>query len=352
MKRKGIVLVLSLVGIFAAALSGCGKSDTGEKLYIYNWTEYVPQEVYDAFKEQTGIEVIESTFSSNEEMLAKLTAGGGDQYDLVVASNYVVKAMAEQELIQPIKKEHLKNIGNISASVMNQEYDPDNVYSVPFQSTITVLAVNTEKCRELGVEIKKFDDLLNPALENNIVVVDDVREIVGIALKAQGQDSNSTEEDVIKGTLPWLLQLQPNIKAYDSDSPKTLLAANEVAAGIVYNTDAGMAIQQNPDIDVVFTEEPCAISVDNFVLMANAKNVENAEKFIDFVHQPEIYKMILDEFPSVCINDAALEILDSEYLDNPGSNVEASEIARATLIGDVGDAVAWYDEVFTKMKTN
>lgn len=351
MKRRSSVLLMAAV-LFAALFSGCGKKESGEKLYVYNWTEYIPQDVYDAFEEETGIKVIESTFSSNEEMLAKLTAGGSDQYDLVMASCYVVEAMAEQDLIQPIHKENLENLGNISPSALNQDFDPDNQYTIPFMSTITVISVNKEKCKELGVEIKTFDDLLNPALENNIVAVDDVREIVGIALKAQGQDSNSRDQAVIEAALPWLLKLQPNIKAYDSDSPKTLLAANDVAVGIVYNTDAGMAIKENPDIDVVFTEEPCQISMDNFVMTANAQNVENAEKFIDFIHRPEIYKMILDEFPSVCLNDGALELLDEEYLNNPGSNVEASEIERADMIGEVGDAVVWYDEVFTKMKTN
>lgn len=125
-----------------------------------------------------------------------------------------------------------------------------------------------------------------------------------------------------------------------------------MAVGVVYNIDAGQAIMENSSIDVAFTEEPCELSVDNFVITAEAKNVENAEKFMDFIHQPEVYKMILDEFPGVCLNQAALDILDSSYLDNPGSNVEQSEIARANLIGEVGDAVAWYDEVFTKMKTN
>ena len=83
-----------------------------------------------------------------------------------------------------------------------------------------------------------------------------------------------------------------------------------------------------------------------------AQNVENAMKFIDFVHRPDIYKMILDVFPGVCVNDAALEIMDERYLENPGSNVDQSEIARANLIEEVGDAVTYYDDVFTKMKTN
>ena len=92
MKRRGVSLFLVLI-LCMVSLSGCKKNDSGEKLYVYNWTEYIPQEVYDAFEEQTGIHVVESTFSSNEEMLAKLTAGGTGQYDLVIASNYVVKAM-------------------------------------------------------------------------------------------------------------------------------------------------------------------------------------------------------------------------------------------------------------------
>ena len=351
MKKKFFSLLLAAV-LSLTALSGCGKSESGEKLYLYNWTEYIPQEVYDAFEDETGIKVVESTFSSNEEMLAKLTAGGTDQYDMVIASNYVIEAMLEQGMLQELDKENITNLENMSDTVMGLEYDPENRYSIPYMATITVIAVNTRKCGELGVEIHKFDDLLNPALENNIVVVDDVREIVGIALKAQGQDSNSCDQTVIEGTLPWLEQLKPNIKAYDSDSPKTLLAANDVAVGIVYNIDAGQAIMENEEIDVVFTEEPCEISIDNFVITANAKNKENAEKFIDFVLRPDIYKMILDEFPGVCINDAALDVLDETYFNNPGSNVAPEEIRRANLVGEVGEAVTWYDEVFTKMKTN
>ena len=126
MKKKGIVLAL-VAAFCMAALTGCGGgSDSGEKLYLYNWTEYIPQEVYDAFEEETGIEVIESTFSSNEEMLAKLTAGGTGQYDMVVASNYVIKAMEEQGLIQELDKTQLENLGNISDAALGMNFDPEN----------------------------------------------------------------------------------------------------------------------------------------------------------------------------------------------------------------------------------
>jgi len=351
MKRK-LFAVLMIVIMCASIVTGCGPSDSKNKLYLYNWTEYIPQSVFEAFEKETGIKVVESTFSSNEELLAKLTAGGTSQYDMAIASNYIIKSMISQNLIQKIDKSKITNIGNLSKEVMGLPFDKNNDYTIPYMSTMTLIAVNKKKCKELGVEIKSFNDLLNPALKNNIVVVDDAREIIGVALKAQGQDANSKDQAVIKGTLPWLKKLIPNIKSYDSDSPKTALISNEVAVGIVYNLDAGVAIKENKDIDVVFTQEPCALSIDNFVITSGAKNKENAERFIDFIMRADIYKMILDTYPGVCINDAAKALLDDDYLKNAGSNVDPAQIAKATLIDDVGDAVETYDEVFTQMKTN
>ncbi|MBP1736802.1 MAG: extracellular solute-binding protein, family 1 [Oscillospiraceae bacterium] len=352
--KKNISFLLAGVLLVTTLLSGCGGSSSGEGdkvLNIYNWTEYIPQEVYDQFEEETGIRVVESTFSSNEEMLAKLEAGGTDQYDLVVASNYVIDVMKEKNMIQTIDKDKIENITNISPSSMGMDYDPDNEYSIPFMATLTVIAINQEKCDELGVTINSFNDLLNPALENNIVVVDDSRELAAVALKATGQDPNSTDEATIEGALDWLNQLKTNIKAYDSDSPKTLLASNEVAVGLVYNMDAGQAIKENDQIKVVYTTEACEKSIDNFVITANSKNKEYAEEFINFVHRADVYKMILDEFPGVCLNDAAKELMDSSYLDNEGSNVDTAELDRANLIADVGEAATYYDDIFTKMKT-
>lgn len=351
--KKTLAVILSGIILLAMVLSGCGGGAQNEKkeLYLYNWTEYIPQEVYDLFEEETGIRVIESTFSSNEEMLAKLEAGGTDQYDMVVASSYVLNLMREKNMIQKIDKSKIENFNNVSPAVLDTSTDPGNEYSIPYMATMTVIAINNEKMNELGVTITSLNDLLNPALENNLVVLDDSRELVGAALKATGQDADTRDQATIEGTIDWLRQLKKNVKAFDSDSAKTLLATNEVAAGLVYNIDAGQAISQNDQISVVYTTEPCEAAVDNFVITSTSKNKENAEAFINFVHRPDIYKMILDEFPGVCLNDAAKELLDSAYLDNEGSNVDPDQLARAHFTQDIGDAAAYYDDVFTKMKS-
>ena len=347
-----MVTVLIVFSMGVGLLAGCGSSaaDKENTLYIYNWSEYIPQEVYEMFEEETGIHVVESTFSSNEEMLAKLVAGGTGDYDLIVASNYVIPAMIEQGLIQEFDGASLKNFGNLSASSVGMEFDPENQYSVPYMATITLLAVNKAKCQELNVEINGLDDLLNPALENNLVVPDDCREVVDAALKAIGEDPDSTDEATVEKASDWLSQLAPNVKLYDSDTPYTALATNEVAAGLVYNMDAAKAMQMNEDIEIVDLAEGNEIAYDNFVLASGSTKKDMAKQFIDFILRPDVYKICLEEYPCVCLNDKTLEMMDDEFLSNPASNVSAEVLSRAHVTGDVGEAATYYDNVFSKMK--
>lgn len=352
MKRiLSLILIITLsVTTAATALVGCSSSNSGDTLYIYNWSEYIPQEVYDLFEEETGIKVVENTFSSAEEMLSKLVAGGSSQYDIIVASNYVLNAMLDQGLIQEINVENLENFENLRDEFVGLEFDPDNTYTVPYMSTITLIAYNKSMLDELGVEITCFDDLLNPALENNMVVVDDCREIVDIALKAQGEDPDTQDKETIYNTLPWLTQLAANIKVYDSDTAFSPLAWNETAVGIVYNIDAVLAMWENDDIEIAYMDEKAEISYDNFVISSECSNVEAAEQFIDFILRPDIYKICLDEFPGICLNEAALELMDEDFLDNPAANVDMETVQNAHMIQDVGDAAEYYDDVFAQMK--
>ena len=347
-----MVTVLIVFGMGVGLLAGCGSTATSKEntLYIYNWSEYIPQEVYDRFEEETGIHVVESTFSSNEEMLAKLVAGGTGEYDLIVASNYVIPAMVEQKLIKKMNTSSLKNMGNLKESCLGMDFDPDNSYSIPYMATITLLAVNEAKCKELGVEINDVDDLLNPALSNNIVLTDDCREVVDMALKAIGEDPDSRDEATVEKATDWLLSLAPNVKLYDSDTPYTALGTNEVAAGMVYNMDAAKAMDMNEDIKIVDISTGNELAYDNFVLTAGSEKEELALKFIDFILQDDVYKTCYEEYPCVCLNKATEQLLGDDYLNNEAMNVSEEVMSKAHVTGDVGEAAAYYDTVFAKMK--
>lgn len=350
LQKMVTVLIVASMGV--GLLAGCGSSaaDKENTLYIYNWSEYIPQEVYDMFEEETGIHVQEATFSSNEEMLAKLVAGGTGEYDIIVASNYVIPAMIEQGLIQELDVSAMENFGNLKSEVVGMSFDPENKYSVPYMATITLVAINKQKCAQLGVEIDSLNDLLNPALENNIVIPDDSREVVNVALKALGLDPDTRDEAVINQASDWLKKLAANVKLYDSDTPYVALATNEVAAGLVYNMDAAKAMALNENIEIVDVTEGNEIAYDNFVITADSTKKDKAQMFIDFIMRPEIYKICLEEYPCVSMNQAVMELMGEEFLNNPASNVSAEVLKKAHTIGDVGEAAAYYDEVFSKMK--
>ena len=348
--KKGIAIALSVMMI-TGVMTGCGgNKESGETLHVYNWSEYIPQEVYDKFEKETGIKVVETTFSSNEEMLAKLTAGGSDQYDLVIASNYVIPAMQEQGLIKQINKENIPNFSNLYDLYKGMDFDKENQWSIPYMATMTVIAVNKPKCEEMGIDIKSLNDLTDEKLSQNLVAVDDCRELVGIALKAAGKDPDTKDAAEIQSVEPWLAKLGKNIKIYDSDTAFSSLATNDVAAGIVYNMDAALAIDENPDIDIIYTTEPCELSVDNFVMTANTKNEAAAEKFINFIHEPENYAECLKAYPALAMNEKGFELMDEEYKKNAGANPDKSEVERAHLIGDVGEAASDYDAVYSSTK--
>jgi len=344
-----ILLVAIMTFCLFAVFSGCKKEGENGSLYIYNWSEYIPPEIYDLFEEETGIKVHESLYDSNEEMLSRLQASGTGQFDILVPSTYIVSVLVEEGFIQPINKDNIENMKNLDPNIVTEGY---NEYVVPYMGTFTIIAYNEDMVADLGIDgFTTLNDLLDPRLEGNLVVLDDARELIDAALKANGLEPDCTDEETIESIVPWLKDLAKNVVAYDSQSPKTLLATNQVAVGLVYNIDAGQAIQENDRIRVAYVAEPGEMNIDNFAITSTAKNVENAELFISFIHRPDIYKMILDEFPGVCVNDAALAILDDFYLENAGSNIDKSEIARAHYPKDVGEAAAYYDSAFEEMKS-
>ena len=355
---KRFVSYIILFATAALLFAGCSSAGTAQgtaagdgldkELNLFIWSEYIPQSVLDGFKEKYGAEVKTATYASNEEMLAKIMAGGASQYDVLVPSNYVIQAMVQQKLIQPFDKSNIPNIANIDPSYLDRDYDKGNQYSVPYMVSFTLLAVNTKTC---PVDINSYNDLLNPALKQSIVVVDDSRELIGIALQALGYSFNDTDAEKLAKAKEWLTKLTPNIKAYDSDSPKTKMISGETSVGYIWNGEAALATAENPDIQVKWPKEGANMAIDNLVVTAGSKHKKTAEAFINYILDPQTSKRITDEYPYTNPNKEAVKLLSKEYLDNPASNVPSEEAARASLTGDVGDAVEQFDKIWSEIKT-
>ncbi|MFS0863998.1 ABC transporter substrate-binding protein [Fredinandcohnia sp. 179-A 10B2 NHS] len=347
-RRFGFV-ALTLMLLLSMVLAACGGDEAGGKsdekvLNVFNWSEYLPESVIKQFEEETGIKVNYDTYSSNEEMLAKLQAGNTG-YDITVASTYFIEIMRKQDMLAEINKDNIPNLKNIGESFLGTDADPEDKYSVPYMWGKAVIAYNEDLVEK---EITGYADLFGSEFENNLVVLDDVRVIIGNMLALLGYSQNSTDEAELEEAKEKLLELKPNIKAYDSDSPKTLLVSGEVKAGIVWGAEATLAARENPAIKTVFPKEGMNLWQDNFVIPKDAPHKENAEKFIDFILRPEISKEISMEYPYGNPNVEAMKLLPDDVRES--LEVPEEELAKGEYNIDVGEATQIYDRIWSEIK--
>lgn len=331
MKKNLIIIVLLLL------ITGC-KSNNNYKgeVNVLNWSSYIPDSVISDFEKEYKIKVNYGTYSSNEELLAKVTSSKEGTYDVIFPSDYMVELMIERGIIQKIDKSKISNYKNINPIFLNQVYDPNNKYSLPFLSTIVVIAYNRKNVSD---DIKGYNDLLNKKYKNNIVVLDDQRIIIGLALMSLGYDMNETDSNKLKEAENWLLNLKGNTKAYDSDSPKTFFITDEVDLGIMWSAEAILAKEKNDNIEIVYPKEGHAISMDNYTILNGAKNKDNAYLFINYLMRNDVSQKIVDEYPYISPNKNISNSIAYNDIFNNGYYVK-----------NIGDSIKSYDKLWANIK--
>lgn len=320
--KKILIVLLSLI-----LITGCTNNNKYKgELNVLNWSAYIPDSVIRDFEKEYNIKVNYGTYSSNEELLAKVTSSKEGTYDLVFPSDYMVELMKQKNIIKKINKDKIKNKDNINKYFLNQEYDPSNEYSLPFLSTIVVIAYNQNN---INTKITGYNDLLNKYYKNNIVMLDDQRIVIGMALMSLGYDMNDTNPNHLQEAKEWLLKLKKNIKAYDSDSPKTFFITDEVDIGVMWSAEAIIAKKENPDIQIVYPKEGHAISTDNYTILKGSKNEDNAYIFINYLLRNDVSKKIVDEYPYNSPNKNIKNEINlnqifrnGHYVENIGSNIK------------------------------
>ena len=350
MKKKMLSLIV-ITAMLVTMLAGCGsKSSEGKngELNIFIWTEYVPDSVIEKFEKETGIKVNVSTYSSNEDMLAKVKSESEGTYDIVQPSDYMVEQMASQGMLEELKTDELKNLSNIGESYLNPSYDPGNKYSVPYQGGVAGIAVNTSKVKK---DITSYDDLFDSSLKNSIVALDDYRAVIGMTARSMGYSMNETDLAILSKIQDKLLTLKNNVKLYDSDSPKSALISGDCTVGYVWSAEIALAMEENPDIKVVYPTEGAYLFMDNWAIPKGAKNYDSAVKFIDFMLDAENAQMVLEEFPYLSPNTKAVEAMGEDYSKNEAKNPPAEVIKKGEYVKNLdADTLKIYDEMWTKLK--
>lgn len=313
---KKSILLASIAAVGAVALSGCGssKSENGEVI-VYNWGEYIDPEVLELFEEETGIKVVYDEFETNETMYPKIEAGAS-QYDLVCPSDYMIDKMIQNGLLAELNFDNIPNakqyIGN-EYYEQSREFDPENKYSIPYcWGTVGILYNKTM----VSEPITSWDVLWDSQYENNILMQDSVRDAFMVALKRNGNSMNSTDDAELTAAKDSLIEQKPLVQAYVIDQVRDKMIGNEAAIGVIYSGEAIYTQRENPDLVYIIPEEGTNLWIDSWVMLKNAPNKENAEKFLDFLCRPEIALKNFEYITYSTPNTGAREMIEDEAIKN------------------------------------
>lgn len=347
-----LVLIGSLTGCTGFLLGNTAANvnstiaDNNNTLNVFNWSEYLPDSVIKEFEDQYHIKVNYITYSSNEEMLARIMAGN-EIYDIAVASDYMVDVMRKQKLMEELNLNNIPNLKNIGNDFKNMPFDPGNKYSVPYMWGNGVIAVNTKM---IPGTITSYSDLWDSKFKNSLVVLDDERAIIGIALKKLGYSINETDPAKLEQARLELLKLLPNIKKFDSDSPSSALIKGEAAAGYMWGAEAFLAEKENKDIKTFFPKEGMYLWQDNFVIPKGAEHKENAEKFINFLLDPKVSAEITKEYPYANPNISAHQYIDKSILNSTTVYPTDYDMKIGEHLKDMEDTTKLYDKIWMEVK--
>lgn len=358
--------------VVSALLAGCGGSNgtsstsgnsSGSKgageVYVYNWGEYIDEEVITMFEEETGIHVVYDMFDTNEEMYPIIEAGART-YDAVCPSDYMIQKMIENNLLAELNFDNIPNYSEIDSEYIERSkaFDPDNKYSVPYTWGTVGILYNTSMVAPEDVPTK-WMDLWDEKFNGEILMQDSVRDAFMVALKALGYSMNTSSETELAEARDLLIAQKPLVQAYVIDQVRDKMIGGEAAIGVIYSGEM-LYIQEEVEnlnldysLEYVIPEEGTNVWIDSWVIPANAPNKENAEKWINFLCRPDIAKMNFEYITYSTPNKGAFDLLDEDLQNNTAVFPDIDSLQNCEVFEYPGDDVdTIYNDMWKTVKSN
>lgn len=277
-----IVLAIIIILLLKHKLNS-HETSSDKVVNVYNWGEYIDPELIEEFEQESGYKVEYELFDSNEAMYTKIKSNAGD-YDVVVPSEYMVEKMKREDLLIPLDKSIVTNFKNVDDTYLNPGFDQGNVYSAPYFWGTVGIVFNTSMT---DLEFNSWDDLWDPSLANNVLLVDGAREIMGMALNSLGYSLNTSDKIELGLAAQKLESLKPNVKGIIGDEVLVLMPKGEAAAAVTWSGSAQDMMSENADLDYSVPDEGSNIWVDSMVIPKTCNNPTGANEFINFMLRPE-----------------------------------------------------------------
>ncbi len=331
----------------AVALAGCRRRSAAGEVTIYCWSDYIAPDTVAGFERETRLRVGYETFESEEEMLAKILAGGS-AWDVVFPGNSFVGPMARRGLLAAIDRQRLSNLDNLEARFLDPPWDPGIRHSVPYMWGISGIVYNR---KAVGRELTAWADLWDPALQGKITMLDDPNEVLGACLKKLGYSLNSIDERQLQAARAEAVRQKPVLRAYINAEVKPQLIAGDVWAAQLWSGDAYQAIVENRDLKYCFPAEGFALFADSAVILAQSRHANAAYRWIDYLLRPEVSAAIARATMFSTPNAGARRLLDPSLRDNPDLYPPPERLRNAEWFAEIpSQGQLLRDRIWTEIK--
>lgn len=291
-KYTAVLVALMLLGL-SLLTAGCDmltrdEDEGADVLYVYSWGDYLDPDVIEQFEEETGIHVVLDEYDTNESMYPRV-AEGAENYDVICPSDYMIQKLIQNDLLQPLDFDQLPNakayIGQDFVK-QSQAFDPENRYTVPYCWGLVGIMYNTKLVDE---PVDSWSILWDEKYRGEILMQDSARDAFMVPLRLMGYSMNTTDVQELEAARDMLIRQKPLVQAYGVDDIRDKLSSGEAALGVIFSGEAINLLKSNPDLRYVQApKEGTNVWIDSWVIPKNARHVENAHRFINFLCRPDV----------------------------------------------------------------
>lgn len=341
MKKTWLGLLLCLFTLSSHAASNI--------VNVYAWTGEIPEPLIKQFEKETGIKVNFATYENNEIMYAKLKASKNSGYDVVMPSSYFVDRMRKQGMLLKLNKSKIPYWSDLNPQLLNPTYDPGTQYSEPYIWGVTGIFVNKNYYNPKT--ITRWSDFWDARFANQLMLLDDSREIFSMAFLSMGYSANDTNPQHIEAAYEKLKTLLNNVKVFSSETVISIIIDEDATVGMAWNGDAYKASQDNSNVGFVYPKDGFVIWVDTFAIPTHAPHVNAAYQFINFFTRPDIAAQaaIINNYATA--NLSAQKRLPEDVQSNPNIYPSKAVLAKGEFQTDVGnDTLALYEKYWEALK--
>lgn len=320
-----------------------------EKLVISNWDGYMPKDLPEKFKAATGIDLEIAVHATNEEIMGKVVASGGQGYDVLFVSSPFAEALNKQGLLAPVDHAKVANLANLYPEATQLKHDPGNTFSVPYTWGTTGLCYRSDLVKTAPTS---WNDLLAPAddIKGKTTMLSTDRWLMAAAFLADGVSVNTTDQPTLDKVRDQLIATKKTLLAYDDTTFYSKLVSGEASLVQAWDGWCNYGIAENDKIKYVIPKEGSDLWVDTMVITKSSPNQEAAHKFIDFILNADNGKWVVENIMYKTPNKAGMDAVDKAMFEKyPNMAIAPADLLKYEQLLDLGNGMKAFSKTVTEI---